>query len=79
MTLEPGDLPDALRDLMQTAGAASGVRCRCEIRTRMVLRDSSVATHLYRIAQEAVNNARSTVVPAPSRSCSRAVQARFGC
>lgn len=57
MTLQAGDLPDALRDLMQTVRAASGVRCQCILRKTVVLRNSSEATHLFRIAQEAVNNA----------------------
>jgi signal transduction histidine kinase len=55
--IESGGLEIALADLAQSATVAGVVRCRFECLTPVALKDREVATHLYRLAQEAVNNA----------------------
>jgi signal transduction histidine kinase len=47
----------ALGELADSVTAMSRVSCRFLCRQRVPVRDHGVATHLYRIAQEAVNNA----------------------
>jgi signal transduction histidine kinase len=55
------DEPDALRiglaELADTTGAIGSSKCRFDCPGPVLLGDRTVAGHLYRIAQEAVNNA----------------------
>jgi signal transduction histidine kinase len=60
--LHPADLTgeglgSALEELAQTVQDATGIHCRCFSDGMVVIHDQGVGTHLYRIAQEAVNNA----------------------
>jgi PAS domain S-box-containing protein len=55
--LETDGLGVALEQLAATVSARARVSCRLECPQPVSLRDNVVATHLYRIAQEAVNNA----------------------
>jgi PAS domain S-box-containing protein len=54
---DPEDLMDALRGLSLQTEEATGLRCRCECPDPVALDVPMVANHLFRIAQEAVNNA----------------------
>lgn len=56
VALEAEGLMVALNDLA-TLTARTGVECELVCQTPVTLRDPIAATHLYRIAQEAVNNA----------------------
>ena len=56
VALEAEGLMAALNDLA-TLTSRTGVRCEFECESPVALHDPAVATHLYRIAQEAVNNA----------------------
>jgi len=47
----------ALKALAQEVTTHSGVKCRVECRDNYELQDAEVAAHLYRIAQEGINNA----------------------
>lgn len=53
----PDGLADGLAALVDGARAWSGIRCRLAVSGAIVLLDEDVAVHLYRIAQEAINNA----------------------
>ncbi len=55
--LEADGLDIALQQLAEGANARAGVTCRLECPRPALVRQNAVATHLYRIAQEAVNNA----------------------
>jgi PAS domain S-box-containing protein len=55
--LEPEGLMVALRELAEQTTDLFRVRCRFNCSKPVLLEDSSVTGHLYRIAQEAVNNA----------------------
>lgn len=55
--LEADGLMRALRELAAGVRSMARVRCEFEAPKPVALGDSAVATHLYRIAQEAVNNA----------------------
>ena len=55
--LEADGLRLALQQLADGASSRSRIRCRLECPQPVSVRDNTVATHLYRIAQEAVNNA----------------------
>lgn len=55
--LETEGLLPALEELARTARERFGVECRLESPERMAIHDRAIATHLYRIAQEAVSNA----------------------
>ncbi len=55
--LETDGLAVALRQLAATVSLRFHVDCRLECPQSVFVRDNAVATHLYRIAQEAVNNA----------------------
>lgn len=48
---------DALRDLAQTTVMSCGVACETRLDEAIGFSDGAVETHLFRIAQEAVNNA----------------------
>ncbi len=55
--VETGGLPQALADLAQTTSSLGRLKCRLECPAAVTLEESAIAVHLYRIAQEAVNNA----------------------
>ena len=55
--LHGGDLATALAALASKVSSLFRVDCRCRCDEKVVLPDGSAATHLYRIAQEAVSNA----------------------
>jgi PAS domain S-box-containing protein len=50
-------LPSALEDLAQKVSQTFQVSCRFRQQGNAPVRDNAVATHLYRIAQEAISNA----------------------
>jgi PAS domain S-box-containing protein len=54
---EPEGLMDALWELAAQTSEVLNVRCRLICRKRILVNEPVVASHLYRIAQEAVNNA----------------------
>lgn len=53
----PDGLLDALTHLAASISRLSGIRCTFDFDDPVDIADESVSTHLYRIAQEAVNNA----------------------
>jgi PAS domain S-box-containing protein len=55
--VETGGLQPALLELAQTTSALRRIRCRLESPARVAALGGEAATYLYRIAQEAVNNA----------------------
>jgi PAS domain S-box-containing protein len=55
--LEADGLSLALQQLAAGVSARARVQCRVDCPQPVLVRDNTVATHLYRIAQEAVNNA----------------------
>ena len=55
--LETEGLVPALEELAATTTERYNVRCLCQAQTRRLQCNVTTATHLYRIAQEAVNNA----------------------
>ncbi|MGO8931175.1 MAG: PAS domain S-box protein [Limisphaerales bacterium] len=55
--LEAEGLTDALRELAAGTRKVFGCNCRCRCDPPVLVSDHTVAVHLYRIAQEAVNNA----------------------
>jgi PAS domain S-box-containing protein len=57
VTLESEGLPSALRELATSTQKMFGVNCRIECSESVPALATSTATHLYRIAQEAVSNA----------------------
>ncbi|PWU13082.1 MAG: histidine kinase [Verrucomicrobia bacterium] len=57
VTIESEGLASALQELADSVSKLSHVDCRFECATSINVCDSSMATHLYRIAQEAANNA----------------------
>ena len=57
VALEAEGLMHALRDLADNTTAMAGVDCRFSSEPPALLSDAIAATHLYRIAQEAVHNA----------------------
>jgi PAS domain S-box-containing protein len=57
VTLEVEGLMTALQELAANTQKLFGMDCRFECKTAIRLADLAVATHLYRIAQEAVSNA----------------------
>lgn len=50
-------LPDALGDLARSTRETYKLSCRCDCSRPLGIADPGTATHLYRIAQEAVSNA----------------------
>jgi PAS domain S-box-containing protein len=54
---EPNGLMTALRHLAEGVSQLHGIGCRFECPQPVFIFNSSVATHLYRIAQESLNNA----------------------
>jgi signal transduction histidine kinase len=57
VTLESEGLPSALRELATNTEKIFGVACRIECVETVPVLATTAATHLYRIAQEAVSNA----------------------
>jgi signal transduction histidine kinase len=55
--VESGGLEIALTDLAQSTNAPGRMRCRFRCAAPVTVHQPRAATHLYRIAQEAVNNA----------------------
>jgi PAS domain S-box-containing protein len=55
--IDPGGLMAALDDLAARTCELPGVRCTFHARGAVLVQDNTVATHLYRIAKEAVSNA----------------------
>jgi signal transduction histidine kinase len=53
---EPEGLVEALRELAAQTSELRRVRCRLDCRKPVLVSDTVLAGHLYRIAQEAVNN-----------------------
>ena len=54
--LESEGLPSALEELANSTSERFRVRCRFECHEPAVVNSKVIATHLYRIAQEAINN-----------------------
>jgi PAS domain S-box-containing protein len=50
-------LPPALEELATITTERHGIRCHCDVDNETLACDMATATHLYRIAQEAINNA----------------------
>lgn len=57
VSLEARGLMDALRELADSTRTLAKIDCRFKCRSTVLVPDTNIATHLYRIAQEAVNNA----------------------
>ncbi len=57
VSLRGGGLASGLRDLAEDIHKQSGIECMLRCDDGVNVQDEAVATHLYRIAQEAVNNA----------------------
>lgn len=55
--IDAENLPDALREFCATAGGQFGIACVFRGRGPIALPKNGLATHIYRIAQEAVRNA----------------------
>lgn len=55
--IEPEGLRSALQELALATDGPQGIRCRFECPAAIAVANNTAATHLYRIAQEAVNNA----------------------
>jgi PAS domain S-box-containing protein len=60
---EPEGLMDALRELALQTKELFGIRCHLVCRQPVAVPDTLVASHLFRIAQEAVNNAMKHAKP----------------
>jgi PAS domain S-box-containing protein len=54
--LERNGLVAALSELAETVQRTSGVRCTLRAADRVAINDNVLATHVFRIAQEAINN-----------------------
>jgi len=55
--LEAEGLPSALEELARATEVRFGVKCVVDCEEHLPIRNATTAVHLYRIAQEAVNNA----------------------
>jgi len=55
--LDGGNLPSALRALANNIETQCGVTCAFHCSDTVEIEDDSIGTHLYRITQEAINNA----------------------
>jgi signal transduction histidine kinase len=55
--MDEAGLASALEELTASAGRLLGIRCAYESAGTPLIRDNAAAMHLYRIAQEAINNA----------------------
>lgn len=54
---DPEDLTGTLHSMVERTGTTAGIRCRFDCPEPVAIADPHVANHLFRIAQEAVNNA----------------------
>jgi PAS domain S-box-containing protein len=54
--LEAEGLPSALEELANNTSERFGINCRFQSNEGAVVNSKAIATHLYRIAQEAINN-----------------------
>ena len=57
VTLEDSGLTTAFEELADLITERFQISCHCECEREVFIRDITVATHLYRIAQEAISNA----------------------
>lgn len=57
VSIESDGLMSALQELAASVSKLFQIECRFEFTEPILVHDNSVATHLYRIAQEAINNA----------------------
>jgi PAS domain S-box-containing protein len=57
VSIEPNGLMSALQELATRFSEIFGIECRFECPEPILVSDSTAATHLFRIAQEALNNA----------------------
>jgi PAS domain S-box-containing protein len=57
VSIEANGLMSALQELAATVSGLFHIQCRFECAEPILVPDNTVATHLYRIAQEAINNA----------------------
>jgi PAS domain S-box-containing protein len=57
VTIESEGLMSALYELATDTENIFHVQCRCDLKQRVAIGDHAVATHLFRVAQEAVSNA----------------------
>jgi two-component system, LuxR family, sensor kinase FixL len=57
VALEAQGLMSALEELTASVSEVFGIDCRCRCEHTVLVHDHVVAMHLYRIAQEAINNA----------------------
>jgi signal transduction histidine kinase len=57
IVLEDGGLVTALTQLASTTSSVFGIQCVCKSDEERVRLELGISTHLYRIAQEAINNA----------------------
>jgi signal transduction histidine kinase len=57
VAMESEGLMSALQELAGTITTLFGIECRFECPQSILIQNNSAATHLYRIAQEAINNA----------------------
>jgi PAS domain S-box-containing protein len=56
VSIESNGLMSALQELATTVSRMFGIECRFECPEPILIGDNTVATHLYRIVQEAINN-----------------------
>ncbi len=57
VSLESNGLMSALQELVRAVTKLFNIECRFQCGEPVLVRDNSTATHVYRIAQEAINNA----------------------
>ena len=57
VSLEANGLMSALQELSAAVTKLFNIECRFQCDNKVLVRNNSAATHLYRIAQEAINNA----------------------
>jgi signal transduction histidine kinase len=57
VSIESNGLMSALQELAVTVSSLFHVNCRFDCAEPILVNDNGMATHLYRIAQEAINNA----------------------
>src|SRR6202000_1179129 len=57
VTIESEGLMSALHELAANTEKIFHVQCRCDFDKPVAMKDHAAATHLFRIAQEAVSNA----------------------
>jgi signal transduction histidine kinase len=67
--IEPGSLNRELEELAATVQRQTGVRCHYEARRTPLVSDSSTASHLFRIAQQAVRHALRHAQPTALQLC----------